>query len=286
MSNSEVVYLNGQYFPKNQASLSILDRGFLFGDGVYELIPIYNKNIFYIENHLNRLKNSLELINVNSKIINTKKIKEIIESLIETNKFINHYIYIHISRGTDKVRNHIYEQDCEPTILIMGENYQPFSIDIIKNGKNAILENDYRWLKSNIKSTSLLANVLIKNKAHNSKAYEALLIRDGFLTEGSCSNVFIVKDGVIKTPKLSNKLLPGITRKFLTDLIIKHKLSFQESEISQKVLIDSDEIFCSSSTNPVVPIIQVDNNKISEGAGPVSMKLYGYAQEYIKEFYS
>ena len=101
----------------------------------------------------------------------------------------------------------------------MGENYVPFGRDIIINGKKAILEDDYRWLKSNIKSTSLLANVLIKNKANDKGAYEALLLRDGFLTEGSASNVFMVKDGIIKTPKLSNKLLPGITRKFLVDLI-------------------------------------------------------------------
>ena len=103
------------------------------------------------------------------------------------------------------------------------------------------------WLKSNIKSTSLLANVLIKNKAYSSEAYEALLIRDGYLTEGSASNVFIVKEGIIKTPKLSNKLLPGITRKFLTDLIVQNKLEYKECDITQNELLDSDEIFCSSS---------------------------------------
>jgi len=285
MSNSEVVYLNGKYSPKYQTTLSILDRGFLFGDGVYELVPVYNKHIFYIENHLNRLKSSLELINIDPSTVDDDKFIKIINSLIDQNDYVNHYIYIHISRGVDKKRNHIYSKECEPTILIMGENYKPFDKATIELGKKAIIEEDYRWLKSNIKSTSLLANVLIKNKAYTDDAYEALLLRDEYLTEGSASNVFIVDKGVIKTPKLSNKLLPGITRKFLTDLIIQNNLDFEECDIPRNLLLSADEIFCSSSTNPVVPITQVDNNTISNTAGPVSMKLYQHAQQFIKDTY-
>ena len=285
MSNSEVVYLNGKYSPKYQTTLSILDRGFLFGDGVYELVPVYNKHIFYIENHLSRLKSSLELINIDPSTVDDNMFIKIIKSLIDQNGYINHYIYIHISRGVDKKRNHIYSKECEPTILIMGENYKPFDKATIELGKKAIIEEDYRWLKSNIKSTSLLANVLIKNKAHTDDAYEALLLRDEYLTEGSASNVFIVDKGVIKTPKLSNKLLPGITRKFLTDLIIQNNLDFEECDIPRNLLLSADEIFCSSSTNPVVPITQLDDNIISNTAGPVSMKLYQHAQQFIKDTY-
>ena len=285
MSNSEVVYLNGKYSPKYQTTLSILDRGFLFGDGVYELVPVYNKHILYIENHLSRLKSSLELINIDPSTVDDNMFIKIIKSLIDQNGYINHYIYIHISRGVDKKRNHIYPKECEPTILIMGENYKPFDKATIELGKKAIIEEDYRWLKSNIKSTSLLANVLIKNKAYTDDAYEALLLRDEHLTEGSASNVFIVDKGVIKTPKLSNKLLPGITRKFLTDLIIQNNLDFEECDIPRNLLLSADEIFCSSSTNPVVPITQLDNNTISNTAGPVSMKLYQHAQQFIKDTY-
>ena len=285
MSNSEVVYLNGKYSPKYQTTLSILDRGFLFGDGVYELVPVYNKHIFYIDNHLNRLKSSLELINIDPSTVDDDKFIKIINSLIDQNDYVNHYIYIHISRGVDKKRNHIYSKECEPTILIMGENYKPFDKATIELGKKAIIEEDYRWLKSNIKSTSLLANVLIKNKAYTDDAYEALLLRDEHLTEGSASNVFIVDKGVIKTPKLSNKLLPGITRKFLTDLIIQNNLDFEECDIPRNLLLSADEIFCSSSTNPVVPITQLDDNIISNTAGPVSMKLYQHAQQFIKDTY-
>jgi len=284
MSQTETVYLDGNYIQKNEAKLSILDRGFLFGDGVYELIPVYNQHIFYIDYHLKRLKSSLDLINIDSSTIDYMHIIDIIKELISKNNYINHYIYIHISRGVDTTRNHIYSKSCKPTVLIMGENYTPFTKQDIKKGKSAITEDDYRWLKSNIKSTSLLANVLIKNKAYNEKAYEAILIRDGYLTEGSASNVFIVNGNVIKTPSLSNKLLPGITRKFLTDLIKKHNLEFSECEISKDDLYESDEIFCSSSTNPVVPIIQLDTKVISKEAGPVSMKLYQHAQSFIKEF--
>ena len=286
MSQTETVYLDGNYTQKNEAKLSILDRGFLFGDGVYELIPVYNRHIFYIENHLKRLKNSLNLINIDSSIIDDIEIIEIIKDLVSTNNYINHYIYIHISRGVDKTRNHIYAKSCKPTVLIMGENYIPFSKQDIEKGKSAITEDDYRWLKSNIKSTSLLANVLIKNKAYDEQAYEALLIRDGYLTEGSASNVFIVNNNIIKSPTLSNKLLPGITRKFLTDLIKKHNLEFSECEISKDELFESDEIFCSSSTNPVVPITKLDTKVISKEAGPMSMEMYQHAQDFIKEFYS
>ena len=286
MSQTETVYLDGKYTQKNEAKLSILDRGFLFGDGVYELIPIYNKHIFYIENHLQRLKSSLNLINIDSSIIDDMQIIDIIKDIVSKNNYINHYIYIHISRGVDKKRNHIYEKSFKPTVLIMGENYTPFSKQDIKKGKRAITEDDYRWLKSNIKSTSLLANVLIKNKAYDEQAYEALLIRDGYLTEGSASNVFVINDNVIKTPILSNKLLPGITRKFLTDLIKKNNLEFSECEISKDELFESDEIFCSSSTNPIVPITKLDTKVISKEAGPISMEMYQHAQDFIKEFYS
>ena len=285
MSRSEVVYLNGKYPSKDEASLSILDRGFLFGDGVYELIPIHNKKIFYMTDHFQRLKKSLELINIEPAIVDKIDFEKIINLLIDSNSYVNHFIYIHISRGVDKYRNHIYMEDIAPTVLVMGEKYQPFDMDNIKKGKKAILEDDFRWLKSNIKSTSLLANVMIKNKAKSNDAYEALLIRDGFLTEGSASNVFIVKDKIIKTPKLSNKLLPGITRKFLTDLIRKHSLDFEESDISKEILLEADEIFCSSSTNPVVPITQLDNKLISETAGPMTMKIYNHAQNFIKDFH-
>ena len=285
MSKSEVVYLNGEYPSKNEASLSILDRGFLFGDGVYELIPIHNKKIFYMNDHFHRLKKSLELINIDPNIVDETDFEKIINSLIRSNGYTNHFIYIHVSRGVDNVRNHIYTENISPTILVMGETYQPFGLDIIKEGKKAIIEDDYRWLKSNIKSTSLLANVMIKNKANTNDAYEALLIRDGFLTEGSASNVFIVKDEIIKTPKLSNKLLPGITRKFLTDMISMHGLGFEECDISKDALLDSDEIFCSSSTNPVVPIKQLDNKLISNNAGPLTLKIYNHAQDYIKGYH-
>ena len=286
MAQTETVYLDGNYTQKNEAKLSILDRGFLFGDGVYELIPVYNRHIFYIEDHLKRLKGSLNLINIDSSIIDDIEIIEIIKDLVSTNNYINHYIYIHISRGVDKTRNHIYTKSCKPTVLIMGENYIPFSKQDIEKGKSAITEDDYRWLKSNIKSTSLLANVLIKNKAYDEQAYEALLIRDGYLTEGSASNVFIVNNNIIKTPTLSNKLLPGITRKFLTDLIKKNNLEFSECEISKDELFESDEIFCSSSTNPIVPITKLDTKVISKEAGPISMEMYQHAQDFIKEFYS
>ena len=270
MSKQEVVYLNGNYSPKHETTLSILDRGFLFGDGVYELVPIYNKKIFYIDAHLERLKSSLQQIKIAPSLLEDIDIIEIINRLIDQNNYDDYFIYIHISRGVDQKRNHIYPKDYKPTILIMGENYVPFSRDVIINGKKAILEEDYRWLKSNIKSTSLLANVLIKNKANDNGAYEALLLRDGFLTEGSASNVFIVKDEVVFTPTIDH-CLNGITRQSVIQMAKDLSIEVHEKDLRYEDLKNADEAFFTGTAVEITPITKLDQSSINEGKrGPIT----------------
>jgi D-alanine transaminase len=258
-----------------------MDRGFLFGDGVYELIPVYNKKIFLLHKHLNRLKNSLSLIGMS----NIRGIEDIINNLISRNSNDNFFIYLHITRGKQFQRNHIYREEVEPTILVMCEQYPSYEKEQIKKGFHACIHDDFRWLKSNIKSISLLGNVMLKNHASKNGYYETLLIRDNKLTEGSASNVFIVKDNIIHTPRLSNKLLPGVTRDLLIDLLKNNDMAINESDISQDDLLSSDEVWCSSSTNAVVPITMVDENQIGSGkVGSTSLLAYDITRDFIKNY--
>ena len=275
------IYLNGSFLARSQAQISIMDRGFLFGDGVYELIPVFNKKIFLLEQHLKRLKNSLNLIRMDE----VKGLDKIIDTLVKKNTKHNFFIYLHITRGAQQYRNHIYLDNIEPTILLMCEDYPQFSDDLIKKGFKGTVQDDFRWMKSNIKSISLLGNVLLKNYASSNGCYETLLIRNKKLTEGSTSNVFIVKDESIFTPKLGNELLPGVTRDLLIKLLRKNNLKVIESDIYESDLASADEIWCSSSTNAVVPIVKLDENIIKDGkVGPISTEVYTIAQDFIMNF--
>ena len=275
------IYLNGIFSTRSKAQISIMDRGFLFGDGVYELIPVFNKKVFLLNEHLKRLKSSLNLIQMNE----VKDLDKIINTLIKKNIKNTFFIYLHITRGVQNSRNHIYSENIAPTVLLMCEDYPAFSEDLIKKGFQATIQDDFRWMKSNIKSISLLGNVLLKNHASSNGCYETLLVRNQKLTEGSTSNVFTVKDEIIYTPKLSNELLPGVTRGLLIKLLSQNNLKVIESDIYQSDLINADEVWCSSSTNAVVPIVKVDDNMINDGkAGSITMKIYEITQDFIINF--
>ena len=275
------IYLNGKFVKKSNAQISIMDRGFLFGDGVYELIPVYNKKIFLLHKHLNRLKNSLHLIGMQ----HIDGIDEIIEKLISSSHKNNFYIYLHITRGEQSHRNHIYSKSIEPTVLIMCEEYPSFNQSQIESGFSACIQEDFRWLKSNIKSISLLGNVLLKNLASSNGFYETLLIRNNKLTEGSASNVFLAKENKIFTPKLSNELLPGVTRNLLIELLNDKNMRVIESDITLEDLLSSDEVWCSSSTNAVVPIVKVDNKPIGTGkTGEISLLSHQIMKDFISAY--
>lgn len=275
------IYLNGSFISKSEAQISIMDRGFLFGDGVYELIPVYNKKPFLLDKHLTRLKNSLSLIGMDE----INEIDITIKTLINKSSQSNFFIYLHITRGCQTQRNHIYPSDIMPTVLIMCEDYPCFTEEQVKQGFSASLQDDFRWMKSNIKSISLLGNVLLKNYASQNGFYETLLIRNNKLTEGSASNVFMVKDGKVYTPKLGSELLSGVTRDLLIMLMKENNLNIVESDISQTTLMESDEIWCSSSTNAVVPIIKVDDKVINDGVvGKISMNMFNLATKFIDNF--
>ena len=281
----DIIFLNGDFISKSNAQISVMDRGFLFGDGVYELIPIYNGKIFLIDKHLSRLKNSLKLINMKSDFTEIVNIKGTIEHLVQTNNYKNIFIYIHITRGIQSQRQHIYPSEIKPTVLLMGEQYHSFTMEQINKGFKACIQNDYRWAKSNIKSISLLGNVLLKNLAAEQGMFETILMKNNKLTEGSASNVFIVKNKIIQTPKLSNELLPGVTRNLIIGLLKDKNFQVKECDISVDDVKNADEVWCSSSTNEVVPIVNIDDNQINHGlVGDVTLKTYQLVQDFINNY--
>lgn len=257
-----IVYLNGAFLPLSEAKISVLDRGFTFGDGVYEVIPVFNGNIFRVEDHLNRLASSLAGLNINIGI-SRDKLKSILVELLRRNPATgNQQLYLQVTRGVTE-RDHIYEDNVTPTFFAMCKaiTKRDFSAGVC-----VITHEDIRWKYCHIKATALLASVLLKNLAKaTANCLEAILIRNGMVTEGASSNVFIVADGIIKTPKKDNNVLPGITRDLMVELLRDSGSLCQETDINEQELQQADEIWITGSTIGVVPVVTLDGKMIGDG---------------------
>lgn len=281
---SQIIYLNGEYINRDDGKISIMDRGFLFGDGVYELVPIYKSKPFLVNKHLQRLRSSLELVGMKTDFAIIEDLESIMLQLIAKNKYVDHFFYVHITRGYQSSRNHVYPEGIKPTVLVMGEEYKVFSKEKLKSGFKGCVREDFRWRKSNIKSISLLGNVLLKNYAAQNGFYETLLIRNKKLTEGSASNIFVVSGGKVMTPNLGVEILPGITRDLLIELFHKNNIDVEETDVTEDVLLNSEEVWCTSSTNYCVPITEIDSKKIGDGTvGEYSYKSYDLINKFISE---
>jgi len=285
VNSNNQIFLNEKYISESEAEISILDRGFLFGDGVYELIPVYNGKPFLLNDHLDRLDASLSLIGMKKYTSQTLSISKIIAEIISKNNLSNSFVYIQITRGIQNQRQHVFNTKINPTVLVMSQNYKTFNDEEIKKGFKAVIHDDYRWSRANIKCTSLLGNVLLKNYAENNDAYETILTRDKKITEGSASNVFFVKNKEILTPKLGNNILSGITRNLILATLNKNKFNTQECDIHVDDIENMDEVWCSSSTNSVVPIIKINNKDVGTGkVGNFSKEIHRLIQEYISKY--
>ena len=266
------VFLNGEFIAADEAKVSVLDRGFVFGDGVYEVIPVYNGHCFKLKKHLERLQNSLD----ESRIVNPHSEKNwgtVLEKLISLHLGGDQVLYIQVTRGV-AARDHVFPENTKPTVFIMSNLMQAVPEKYKKNGISAISLKDSRWQKCNIKSTSLLANCLLKQQAKDAGAEEALLISDGYLTEGSTSNAYAVIGGVIYTAPKSGKILAGITREVVINLALKAGIRLIEEPVAEFKLTDVDELWTSSSTREVLPITRLNGVKVGEGVpGPVWQKI-------------
>ena len=259
-----MVYLNGKFILKSEAFISVMDRGFLFGDGVYEVFPVYNGLILGLESHLKRLQKGLDAIN----IVNPYDKKGWISII---NKLISYHrenskqaIYLQISRGCDDDRKHTHGK-LEPTVYMQSSPFKSQTKDDLLIGSDAITRDDTRWSQCDTKATSLLANIMFAQEAKNHGVEEVILIRDGIVTECSSSNLFLVKDNSIYTHPKGPYILPGITREIAIDCAKYCDIEVKEVTFDKDSLMDADEVWISSSTREIVPINRIDNSLINNG---------------------
>jgi len=270
------VFLNGEYLPSSEAKVSVLDRGFIFGDGVYEVIPAYGNKPFRLEEHFKRLNNSLSAVRIGNPYSEAQW-SEIFNKLLADNTG-DQSIYLHITRGVAP-RDHGFPPETSPTVFVMCSPLKPVATSLLNKGVAAITLDDIRWQYCRIKSISLLPNILLRQEAQDKDATEAILIRDGNMTEGSASNMFIVKNGIIKTPPHSDQLLPGITRDLIVELAHQHGMACEETVITEEELFDADEVWLSSSTKEVLAITQLNQQTVGDGKpGPVWKDMYQHYQ--------
>ena len=273
-----ICFLNGDFLPLNEAKVSVLDRGFIFGDGIYEVIPVYGRKAFRLPHHLHRLQDSLDAIRIDNPF-DEAGWQQIIDSLIAHNEGDDQSIYLHITRGV-AARDHRFPANTPPTVFLMSNPLLAPDAAIVARGIKAITLPDIRWLNCHIKAISLLPNILFRQQAIDSDGDEAILIRDGKATEGAASNLFIVSNGGIITPPKSSKLLPGITRDLLVELANQHQLPCTEREIDEQELFSADEIWISSSTREVMPVLQLNQQAVGTGQpGPVWQQIYQLYQQ-------
>ncbi len=260
-----IVFLNGKYLPVEQAHVSVLDRGFIFGDGVYEVIPIYNGKLLRLDQHLDRLKKNLDAIRL-SLSITAEQWKEILNELVQCNGYAdkNAGVYLQITRGAAP-RELSLPEDSVPTVFAMCNPVLPAAPELSEQGVVAITLEDYRWKNCHIKSISLLPNVLLRQQAVDSGAVESILIRDNCAMEGAASNLFIVQDGLLITPPKGPFLLPGVTRDLILELASENNITYKEQAIKEFELRGADEIWLSSSLKDILPVTSLDGRKISQG---------------------
>lgn len=264
MTEDQIVYLNGQFLPLSQAKVSVMDRGFLFGDGVYEVIPVYGGKPFRLAEHLERLENSLGGIRMISPL-RTAEWEAVFSRLIEGTQ--DQAIYLQVTRGAPPKRDHAFPKEpVPPTVFAMCSPIAPIPAE----GVCAITVPDIRWQWCHIKAITLLANVLLRQQAVDQGCAEAILVRDGFAIEGAASNLFVVVDGVVLTPPKGHDILPGITRDLVVEIAKERGTALEERKITLDELQRADEVWLTSSTREILPVVTLDGQPVGEGApGPV-----------------
>ncbi|WP_374563610.1 D-amino acid aminotransferase [Nitrosomonas sp.] len=274
-----MIYLNGKFIPLEEAYIPVLDRGFIFGDGVYEVIPAYSRKPFRLEEHLNRLQHSLDGIRLKNPFSNAEW-KNLLEQLIAKNNGEDQYIYLHITRGVAK-RDHAFPVNVPPTVFIMSNPLLPPPVELLASGASAITAIDNRWIRCDVKAISLLPNVLLRQLAVDVHALETILIRDGFLTEGAASNIFIVSNNVLLAPPKSHLMLPGITYDVVLELAAANGIPHEIRQISEHEIRKADEILLTSSTKEIMPITLLDNQAVGSGRpGELFARLHTLYQDY------
>ncbi len=265
----QTVYLNGDYLPLSEAKVSVLDRGFLFGDGVYEVIPAYQGHLFRMAQHIERLNNSLGNIRLQLEY-SLQQWEDILQPLLDSSK--DQYFYMQVTRGVAPKRDHAFPVEAVPTVFVMGSDLHHFAAR--NEGVKALTMDDSRWEMCHVKATTLLANILLRQQAVEQGCAEAILIKNGKVTEGAASNLFAVVDGVLVTPVKNEEILPGITREVIMELAAANQMPYAERDMALSELQAASEIWVTSSTREIVPVVTLDDQPVGEGKpGPVFQKM-------------
>jgi D-alanine transaminase len=279
MAEMNPVFLNGKLVPLEQANVSVLDRGFIFGDGVYELVPVYSRVPFRLDEHLTRLERSLGEAKIHNPYSRAQWRSHIYQ-LIDAQAFDDQGVYFQVTRGVAK-RDHAFPKSLEPTVFMMSNPLLSPPQAQVEKGGAAVSATDNRWLRCDIKSISLIGNCLLRQMSAEAGAVETILFRDGKLTEASASNVFIVKRGVIHSPPKSNLILPGITYDVVSELAHANNLPIEFREVSEAEVRAADEIWVTSSSKEVLAIVELDGKRVGDGRpGPLFRRMHQLYQEF------
>lgn len=278
-----IVYLNGSYVAIEDATVSVMDRGFLFGDGIYEVIPVFANKMLRLEEHLDRLQNSLDRISLTNPMSKAEW-SNTFSQLLEKNDGEDRAIYLQISRGAYAKRDLSINTDYPPTIFAMVLQVTPPDLEVVSAGISVITVDDFRWNACDIKSTSLVANVMLRQQATEAQVQDAILIKNCTVTEGTASNVFIVKNNVLITPPTGRQLLPGITRDLVVEIAENNAILVERRAIKEAELYTADEIWMTSSTREIAPVISLNGEPVSSGvAGSMWKRMMDLYQQYKQQ---
>ena len=278
---ADPVYLNGQFLPLDEARISPLDRGFLYGDGVYEVIPVYSRRAFRLDEHLRRLDATLTGVKL-ANPLDPAGWKHVITTLIDAAPWEDQSICLQVTRGADNKRDHAFPPSTvSPTRFAFASPMLTPSAELRAQGVAAITVDDERWARCDLKVVSLLANVLARQQAVEDGCTEALLIRDGYLKEGAASNIFVIKNGILLAPPKTRLMLPGITYDVVLELAKSHGQPVEIREISLNELRSADEVWMTSSTKEILAITRLDGQAVGSGKpGPLGEKMWQWYQDF------
>ncbi len=274
-----MIYLNGEFMPIEQARIPVLDRGFIFGDGVYEVIPVYSHHPFRLAEHLRRLQSSLDSIKLANPHDDATWTR-LIGRLIELNEPEDQSLYMHVTRGPAR-RDHAFPKNVTPTVFLMSNPLTTPPQQQVNEGVCAITAVDNRWLRCDIKAIALLPNVLLRQEAVEAGCVEAVLLREGFMTEGAASNIFVVRNDVLLAPPKNHLMLPGITYDVVLELAQAAGIRHEVRAISEAELRSAQEVWLTSSTREVLAITRLDDTPVGNGKpGPMFSRMYTLYQDY------
>lgn len=278
-----IAHLDGAFLPLGEAKLSPLDRGFLFGDGVYEVIPAYAGRLFHLPAHLKRLQHSLDGIRLKNPLSDARW-TALLQELVSRNGGGDQAVYLQVSRGADVGRDHSFPARAPATVFAMSSPLAGLPEELKTRGARVVTLQDIRWQRCDIKCTALLGNVLLRQQATDAGCHEGILIRDGHVTEGTASSLFVVEDGVLVTPPDGPELLPSITRDVVLQLAERIHLPVRRDRLPLGALARAEEVWLASSTREVYAVTSIDGKPVRDGAPGVQWKrMYALFQEHKQE---